>query len=145
MGSSMKSYYLGSDVSKGYADFIIINENKQAVLQSFQLDDTAVGHQQLCRLLEEFSIQNPCSVIYSAVESTGGYENNWFHTLCNLEISTNIHVARLNPLGTSHKSKASMNRIITDKNAARNIAEYLIDYKKKIIYTKNDQFSSLRR
>jgi transposase len=141
----MNNFYLGCDVSKGYADFIIINEDKQTVLDSFQLDDTYSGHKQLCSILNKFSVDHPGSVIYSAVESTGGYENNWFNTLSTLKERINIYIARVNPLGTSHNSKASMSRIITDKNAARNIAEYLINQKKKVIFNKNDKFSSLRK
>jgi transposase len=80
----MNKFYLGCDVSKGYADFIIINEDKQTVLDSFQLDDTTLGHQQLCSILDKFSVDHSDSVIYSALESTGGYENNWFNTLSNL-------------------------------------------------------------
>jgi transposase len=141
----MNNFYLGCDVSKGYADFIIINEDKKTVLDSFQLDDTYLGHKQLCSILNKFSGDHNGSVIYSAVESTGGYENNWFNTLSNLKDRINIYVARVNPLGTSHNSKASMSRIITDKNAAKNIAEYLINQKKKVIFDKNDKFSSLRK
>ncbi len=31
---------MGIDVSKGYADFVIINQQKQPVVKGFQLDDT---------------------------------------------------------------------------------------------------------
>jgi len=148
----MNNFYLGCDVSKGYADFIIINEDKLTVLDSFQLDDTTVGHNQLCRILAKYFNDHPSSEIYAAVESTGGYENNWFNTLANLsqrdgfpQSKMNIYVARVNPLGTNHNSRASMSRIITDKNAAKNIAEYLINHKKKIIFNKADKFSSLRK
>jgi len=141
----MNKFYLGCDVSKGYADFIIINEEKQIELDSFQLDDTTLGHQQLCNILDRFSFDHSVPIIYSAVESTGGYENNWFNTLSNLQDKINIYVARVNPLGTNHNSRASMSRIITDKNAAKNIAEYLINHKKKIIFNKDDKFSSLRK
>ena len=148
----MNKFYLGCDVSKGYADFIIINEEKQIELDSFQLDDTTLGHQQLCNILDGFSFDHSVPIIYSAVESTGGYENNWFNTLSNLsqrdgfpQSKINIYVARVNPLGTNHNSRASMSRIITDKTAAKNIAEYLINHKKKIIFNKDDKFSSLRK
>jgi transposase len=141
----MNNFYLGCDVSKGYADFIIINEDKQTALDSFQLDDTTVGHKQLCSILDKFSGDHSGSITHSAVESTGGYENNWFNTLWNLQSRMNIYVARVNPLGTSHNSRASMSRIITDKNAAKNIAEYLINQKKKVIFNKDDKFSSLRK
>ncbi|HYA13432.1 MAG TPA: hypothetical protein VEF33_03735 [Syntrophales bacterium] len=36
----MQNYYLGSDVSKGYADFVILDAHKQIVEPNFQLDDT---------------------------------------------------------------------------------------------------------
>lgn len=141
----MNNFYLGCDVSKGYADFVIINEDKQASLDSFQLDDTSKGHQMLCGILSEFADKHQGSTIYAAVESTGGYENNWYNALFNLQNKINIFVARVNPFGTNHNSRASMNRIITDKTAAENIAQYLINQKKKIIYMKNDKFSSLRK
>ena len=40
----MDTYYLGIDVSKGYADFMILDRTKQPVEDSFQLDDTFSGH-----------------------------------------------------------------------------------------------------
>jgi len=40
----MTPFYVGIDVSKGYADFMIINAQKQPVVQGFQLDDTFEGH-----------------------------------------------------------------------------------------------------
>jgi hypothetical protein len=39
--------YLGGDVSKGYADWVILSDKKQIVLENFQLDDTYTGH---CKL-----------------------------------------------------------------------------------------------
>ena len=35
----MKNLYLGCDASKGYADFVIINENHDIIESNFQLDD----------------------------------------------------------------------------------------------------------
>lgn len=141
----MNKFYLGIDVSKGYADFIIIDEDKNTVIDNFQLDDTASGHQKLAGLLKEFAEKFQGCIIYAAVESTGGYENNWFSSLLNLQSMINIHVARVNPFGTNHNSRASMSRVITDKNAARNIAEYLLNHKVKVIYVKTDKFFPLRR
>ena len=50
----MKPFYLGIDVSKGYADFMIINSKKQPVVQGFQLDDTFDGHRSLYNILGRF-------------------------------------------------------------------------------------------
>jgi len=52
-GFKMKSFYMGVDVSKGYADFMILNSKKQPVAQAFQLDDTFEGHQALYKILWE--------------------------------------------------------------------------------------------
>ncbi len=141
----MNNFYLGCDASKGFADFIIINKDKKTVLDSFQLDDTESGHKKLCSVLVEFFENNPSSRIYSGVESTGGYENNWLNTVLKLQNRIDIPVARVNPIGTNHNSKASMDRITTDKQAAKNIAEYLINHKEKIIYNKNDKYYFLRK
>ena len=77
----MQQFYLGVDVSKGYADFIIIDDKKQPVEQNFQLDDTFDGHCLLYERLHRFYKDHPDSIIYAALESTGGYEKNWHHSL----------------------------------------------------------------
>jgi len=139
------NYYLGIDVSKGYADFTILNHTKEIVEDNFQLDDTFEGHNELFEILSDFFSQHIDSKLYVAVESTGGYENNWFNTFHKLQSKMNLSVARLNPFGVSHSSKASMNRIITDKQSAKYIAEYLISYPEVINYENEDYFASARR
>jgi len=37
----MSNYYLGCDVSKGYADFIILDSGKKIIEHVFQIDDTS--------------------------------------------------------------------------------------------------------
>lgn len=139
------NYYLGIDVSKGYADFTILNQKKQEVENNFQLDDTFEGHNQLFKFLSNFYVQHPEAKLFAAVESTGGYENNWFKTLHKLQFTMELSVARLNPFGVSHSSKASMSRIITDKQSAKHIAEYLISYPEIVNYEVEDYFASARR
>jgi transposase len=142
----MNNYYLGGDVSKGYCDFVIINEDKEIIEPNFQLDDNNKGHQELEKILSEFFKQNPSSIIYAGFESTGGYENNWISLLNKLNVKgMKISTARVNPKGTNHNSQAELNRIITDKVSAQNVAEYLINHKKKIIYDKTDIFFSIRK
>jgi len=129
------SFYLGIDVSKGYADFCLLDSTKQVVEKPFQLDDTAEGHQQLYSVLRRFAQHSPGATVYAAVESTGGYENNWLAALQKFsEPSVTVKVARLNPIGVNHNIKAGLKRIITDKEAARNIAEYLISHAEKVNY-----------
>ena len=139
------NYYMGIDVSKGYADLTILNQHKEVVEENFQLDDTFEGHNQLFKILSDFYLQHLDSKLFAAVESTGGYENNWFTTLHKFQFQMNLSVARLNPFGVSHSSKASMNRIITDKQSAKYIAEYLISYPEIVNYEVEDYFSSARR
>jgi len=141
----MKNYYLGCDVSKGYADFVILDSDKNVIENNFQLDDTFIGHNKLYSILTDFYKEHPNSSILSAVESTGGYENNWFNTLSKLGGILNLDVVRLNPLGVSHSQKAKMNRAITDEISAYNIAEYLINHQNKIHPHTNSYYSSLRK
>ena len=83
--------------------------------------------------------------MFAAVESTGGYENNWYRSLQEFGQSLNICVARLNPLGVMHNSKADLKRNTTDKTSARSIAEYLIAHPEKVPYQQHDQWASLRK
>lgn len=142
----MTHYYLGGDVSKGYCDFLIINETKEIIEDNFQLDDNFYGHKKLENFLKKFFNLHTDAKIFAGLESTGGYENNWFNLLKKLaEQGVNISVARVNPRGTNHHSQAELNRTITDKVSAKNIAEYLINHKKKTNYDKVDLFFPIRK
>ncbi|HRQ55709.1 MAG: IS110 family transposase [Ignavibacteriaceae bacterium] len=141
----MSEYFLGIDVSKGYADFIVLDNNKNIIEKNFQLDDTFEGHQQLYGFLSSFISNKPNASIISAVESTGGYENNWVNLLTKLQKDIPVRVARLNPFGVSHSSKADLKRVITDKISALTIAEYLINHRSKICFVEEDYFAALRK
>jgi len=137
--------YLGGDVSKGYADWVILSEKKQAILENFQLDDTYAGHCKLYAMLEAYIDKYPGSEIYSAVESTGGYENNWFNTLKSYQKVFNLKVARINPAGVNFNRRAGMKRNVTDAISALSIAEYMINHPENIKYDQDDQWKSLCR
>jgi transposase len=141
----METFYLGIDVSKGYADFMILNRNKQCVEDSFQLDDTFSGHCLLYESLVDFFDKNPGCLLCAAVESTGGYENNWFNSLVKFQGTLNIQTARLNPLGVSANSRADLKRNITDQISAQNVAEFMIAHAEKITYQQQDALANLRR
>lgn len=141
----MQQFYLGADVSKGYSDFILVDKNKQAVENNFQLDDTAAGHAQLYDQLHHFLDQHPKAEILAAVESTGGYENNWYNALVKFQDSLNIKTARLNPEGVYCNSKADLKRTITDKVSAKSIAEYLIAHPEKVVYQQEDYWAPMRK
>ena len=141
----MKSFYLGIDISKGYADFVITNVNKELMVKNFQLDDTFDGHCQLYEILNRFHAGQPRAVLFAAVESTGGYENNWYNTLISFQAALNIRTARLNPSGVTLNSKAELKRNTTDRISAQNVAEYLIAHPKKVVYQQQDPLAGLRK
>jgi transposase len=141
----MKSLYMGIDVSKGYADFTVINESKEVVERNYQLDDTKSGQEQLKTRIKKYFSNESDLVVYAAVESTGGYENHWYDYLKSLRTEYKIEVSRINPLIVSHSSKADMKRNGTDKISALNIAECLISHKEKIKYDQTDSFRVLKR
>lgn len=141
----MEKYYLGCDVSKGYCDFVMLDRSKKVAEANFQLDDTAEGHTELCRIIHNFTLYHRDSTIHIGLESTGGYENNWYELFRKIQGIYNLQVARLNPLGVHNYAKAGLNRIGTDKISARNVAEYLIVHAEKAAYNQEDYYSALRR
>ena len=141
----MKKFYLGADVSKGYSDFILLDAAKRPVEENFQLDDTFQGHQTLYSILSKFCTKHPKDQIYAGVESTGGYENNWFNCLVKFQGFLPIQTTRLNPVTVHHNSKAQLDRNITDRISAKNIARYMIEHPEKIIYQQQDPYASLRK
>ena len=130
----MNNFYLGIDVSKGYSDFVIVDEKKKPVEPNFQLDDTFEGHCKLYEILTAFFSNHKDSTLYAAVESTGSYENNWLNRLLDFATAFPVKVARLNPLGVSKNSQADLKRNKTDKISARDVAEYLIAHSEKVDY-----------
>lgn len=143
----MKEAFLGIDVSKGYADFFLIDKKKKILEPNFQLDDTAKGHSKLIEVLKTLKQKHQITMIYSAVESTGGYENNWLNLLKGKGPEINLQVARVNPYGVKQDSKAGMIRTETDGESARCVAEYLVNHPEKVTYNDPgyDLFDSLRR
>jgi len=141
----MAKLYLGCDVSKGYADFIILDENKQIVEPYFQLDDTFEGHNKLFDILSNLLAKHTDSIMYAAVESTGGLEDNWLHLFYRLGDILNIKAARINPLGPVALHKASLERNKNDGISAQYVAEYLIAYPNKVSYNTQDPYVSLRK
>ncbi len=140
-----RKLYLGIDVSKGYSDFVIIDEQKRIVEPNFQLDDTYKGHSCLYSILSKLCESEDVEMIYAAVESTGSFENNWYHALKRFQIDIPIKTARLNPLGIHYVNKADMQRVITDKTSALSIAKYQVLHPDSAEYDSDEQYALLRR
>jgi len=142
--STMK-LFLGGDVSKGYTDWVILSEKKQRVLENFQLDDTYAGHCKLYSALEAYFDKHAGLEMYAALESTGGYENNWYNTLKSYQKVFNLKVARINPLGVNYNRRAGMKRNVTDAISAISIAEYMINHPENIAYDQDEKWKTLCR
>ena len=125
--------YLGIDVSKGYADFILLDENKEVLEENFQLQDTPDGRKRLREVIDRW-FSCGLKTLYCGVESTGGYENNWYNFLRQLSAVFDLKVARLNAKAVKAVSDASLKRTITDAVSAENIAVYLISFQHKVSY-----------
>jgi transposase len=75
--------YLGIDVSKGYADFLLLDQDKNVIEEAFRLQDDQNGRKGL-RQLTDIWFSKGLQQLYCGVESTGGYENNWYRYLAGL-------------------------------------------------------------
>ncbi len=125
--------FLAADVSKGYADFLLLDSQQNVLEENFQLLDTKEGRTQLGKLIKVWRDQG-LQELYCGVESTGGYENNWYSFLKNLQARGGLYVSRLNAKAVKSVSDASLKRTITDEVSAENIALYLIKFSEKIDY-----------
>lgn len=130
--------YLGIDVSKGYADFVLLDQFKKPFEKSFQLDDNYSGHQSLENLFIYFKKQYDIDLFYCGLESTGGFENNWYEHLHELSKSDSIKVSRINPSVIKANTQATLNRNITDALSAHYIAGYLIDHAGEVDYEQGE-------
>lgn len=130
--------YLGIDASKGYADSILLEQDKSVAESAFRLNDVSSGHLQLEKLLDKW-LKKGYEHIYCGVESTGGYENNWVNYLQQISKTKAISIVRLNPKGVKSLGEAALRRTVTDSVSAENIALYLIDFHHKIHYLQPSQ------
>jgi transposase len=128
-----KNGFLGIDVSKGYADLLLLDHNKQVIESAFRLQDDQKGRKQLRHLIDQW-FANGLEQLYCGVESTGGYENNWYRFLAGLSQALPLKVARLNAKGVKSVGDAALKRTITDAVSAENIAVYLIHFSDKVHY-----------
>ena len=149
--SSNKQHYgyLGSDVSKGTCDFVLLDFWGSELESNFQLDDNQSGHKQLFTMLQNWQKKYQLKKIIVGVESTGGYENNWYRGLWSKAKSHNLEVFRINPKRIYHESKTEGRRSKSDAISAQVIAGYLRkNYGEGSLQIKrsgkNEQFASMR-
>lgn len=131
--------YLGIDVAKGSADFLLIDTRKETLEEGFVLDDCPQGRKVLTQLIDGW-LAGGITHLYCGVESTGGYENNWFTLLCGLAATYDkkkktLRVTRVNPRPVKACGQAGMLRTQTDQTSAFTIASYLIGFPEKVRYS----------
>lgn len=136
--------YLGIDVSKGYGDFLLLNSEKHDLIESFQLDDTFQGHNQLYRFLSNRFKENSGLKLYAGVESTGGYEDNWYHAVKNFQMDFDVKIVRLNPNQVKHTREAELPRNVTDPISAKSIAYHLVNRGDELNYENEDRYAPIR-
>ncbi|MCZ2247187.1 MAG: IS110 family transposase [Bacteroidia bacterium] len=121
-----KTVYIGIDVSKGYADFIVLNQEKKVVESNFQLDDNHIGHSVLHEKIT--SLNSSGFKVVCGLESTGGYEQNWIRCIKQLtEKKLPVEQYKLNARGVKHQLESELRRTITDGVSAEGIAIYVIN------------------
>ena len=129
--------FLGMDASKGYADFLLLDDQCKVLENDFQLPDTSEGRKCLKQLIARWQKEG-LKELYCGIESTGGYENNWFSLLKGLRDTGKIWVSRLNPKAVKSAGEALMKRTVTDSVSAGMIAAYLVKYPEKVDYGSRD-------
>jgi transposase len=134
----VESYgFLGCDVSKGMCNFVLEKGNGEELESNLQLDDNIEGHQTLDALIKIWKEKHELQKIVVGLESTGGYENNWYKNLRNKSKLLGLEVFRINPKRIYHEGKTEGRRSITDGVSSQIIAGYLRkNYGKKDLESK---------
>ena len=125
----MRRYYLGVDVSKGHADFQLINDAGTRLPMIAEAFDTRSGHEDIYKALAAHAKRKKRKedlVFIVGVESTGGLERNWIKFFKDLnDRGLNVKVYRLNPLAISRFLDRRLHKSKTDRISALGIATYL--------------------
>lgn len=140
-----KNLYMGIDVSKGYADLIVLDESRLQIGKPFQLYDIKEGYTELESHLDDLMKRHEPLQIIAAVESTGTLENHWLKVLSNLKGKYPFQVARLNPYAVSQYRQADMSIQITDRSSSLAIARYLISHPDRIRFYEPSNFELYRK
>jgi hypothetical protein len=119
--------YVGGDVSKGYADFCVMN-GKGEILHEIRLDDTRKGHDRMRELVQQADAHvGEDEELQVALEATGGLELNWLHLFNDMDEDSgaDLEVYRLNPLIIRRFTEQQLHSNKTDEFSARVLADYL--------------------
>ena len=120
-----KPIIIGVDVSKGYADFVALNSEKEVVVDHFRLDDNKVGHSALTELLRGLKKKHKVKRVVFVVESTGGLEDNWLRLVKTAPLVDFVEGFRLNPKAIHHEYRVQNRNSISDGISSLTIAEHV--------------------
>jgi len=120
----MNKAFIGIDVSKGYMDACLVNEEGKVVEHYEKLYECREHHDLLVEHFKDI-LDKGYSSVHCGLESTGGYENNWFRTISDNNFDGRVSVVRINPKRIHHESRTNMTRTVTDPVAAFTIADHL--------------------
>ena len=112
------------DVSKGYADGVVLGPQGKPYGEGFRLDDTATGHEQLEGRLLGYKREHKASSIVLVVESTGGYEDNWYRLERRPALRDFVRTYRINPRMIHHEYYVQGRSSVNDRVSAETIARY---------------------
>lgn len=121
----MKKVFIGLDISKGTMNACHKSCHGD-ILKEDVYDDTPLGHQQLIKETKEYLKSKKYSGVQIGMESTGGYERNWFRSLSTLSSNyDDLKVYVINPKLIKGFVNERLHKSTTDCSAARDIAEFL--------------------
>ena len=120
-----KVLILGSDISKGYGDFVLLDRQKTVLEPRFRLDDTSAGHKELLQQLIVWKKRYGATRILLVVESTGGYEDNWLRVSKHNSVNSFMEAYRINAKIIYHEYQAQRRSSIDDGVSALTIAEHV--------------------
>jgi len=117
--------YVGADISKGYADFCVM-DGKGRVRHEVQMDDTRPGHDRMSDLIEELRKEVADEEeLLVGMEATGGMEANWMQLFESLGEEFDLTVYRLNPFVLRKFAEQQLHAGKTDQISAKRVANYL--------------------
>ena len=137
--------FIGGDVSKGYCDFVALDQKHNIIEEVFQLDDTNIGHQKLTKILLSISKKYEKPRIVIGFESTGGYENRWVESVSKNNGELDLKVARINPIVIHASDRTTLQKNKTDKISAISIAKYLARFEDAVDFSREDRWYNLRQ
>lgn len=143
--NEISKVFIGGDVSKGYCDFVALDQKHRFIESIFQLDDTNIGHKKLKKILSSISKKYEMPKIFIGFESTGGYENRWIKLIGEYKHEVNAKVVRLNPTVIHFSDKTTLQKNKTDKISAISIAKYLSRFEDIIDFSRDDKWYDLRQ